>query len=141
MTCRCALLPSDHGDCMQMYLCTALQTRTMQRFSLVLGGPAHLLYLSSITSMPACHAVHILCIHLAIIVLCLHLSLLTLLLGFMLLLHVLNVGTGIPICWHLRYGKVPLATCQHSTRLNQPQSGHLHHDRVTVRSETKHLET
>ena len=77
------------------------------------AGQAHLLYLNSITSMAACHVVHVLCSHLGIIVLCLHLGLLTLLLGFMLLLHVLDVGTGIPVCRHLRYGKVPLPTCRH----------------------------
>ena len=108
---------------------------------MVKRGPAHLLHLSSITSMAACHVVHILRIQLAIIVLCLHLSLLSLLLGFVLLLHVLDVGTGIPIRRHLRYGKVPLATCQHNTRLDQSQRGRLHHDRVTETSETEHLET
>ena len=52
---------------------------------------------------------HILCSRLAIIVL--RLSLLALLLSFMLLLHVLDVRAGIPIRWHLRDCKVPLATC------------------------------
>ena len=72
------------------------------------------MYLSSVTSMAACHVMHVLCCHLAIIVLCLHLSLLTLLLGFMLLLHVLDVGTGIPVRRHLWYGKIPLPTCWHN---------------------------
>ena len=72
-----------------------------------------MLDLSRISSLTGCHALHVLCSCLAVILLCLLFSLLALLLSFVLLVHVLDVCTGIPICRHLRYGKVPLATCQH----------------------------
>ena len=72
-----------------------------------------MLDLSRISSLTGCHALHVLCSCLAVILLCLLFSLLALLLSFVLLVHVLDVCTGIPVCRHLRYGKVPLATCQH----------------------------
>lgn len=63
--------------------------------------------------MSACHALHVLRGSFAIIALRLLLSLLALVLGLVLLLHVLDVGAGVPVGRHLRYGKVPLPTCWH----------------------------
>ena len=72
--------------------------------------PSHLLYMRHIARVCTRQALHI--VHaFAIIMLRLLLSLLALVLRLVLLLHVLDVGAGIPVCWHLWYGKVPLATC------------------------------
>ena len=71
---------------------------------------SHLLYMRHIAWVCTRQALHI--VHaFAIIMLRLFLSLLALVLRLVLLLHVLDVGAGIPVCWHLWYGKVPLATC------------------------------
>ena len=71
---------------------------------------AHLLDLRHVSGVCTRHALSI--VHsLAVVLLRLLLSLLALVLGLVLLLHVLDVGAGIPVCWHLRNGKIPLATC------------------------------
>ena len=64
-------------------------------------------HIARVCTRQALHIVHIF----AVVMLRLLLGLLALVLRLVLLLHVLDVGAGIPVCWHLWYGKVPLATC------------------------------
>ena len=64
-------------------------------------------HIARVSTRQALHIVHIF----AVVMLRLLLGLLALVLRLVLLLHVLDVGAGIPICWHLWYGKVPLAAC------------------------------
>lgn len=71
----------------------------------------HLLDLGHVSGVGASHALSVLCSCLAVLHLCLLLSLLALLFGLVLLLHVLDVGAGTPVCRHLRNGKIPLTTC------------------------------